>query len=90
MWPLRCSRGSAPSILSLGRLGLVPSPALAPCVVWDALILPRSCLETCDDTVEPQEAAEAADKEESALHCLWVDKFTPRRYMELLSDDVSS
>nr|XP_047916907.1 chromosome transmission fidelity protein 18 homolog [Anser cygnoides] len=50
----------------------------------------NSCLETCDDTVEPQEAAEAADKEESALHCLWVDKFTPRRYMELLSDDYTN
>lgn len=98
-WLLRGSGGSgcggdepAPSILSLGSLGLVPSPVLAPCVVWDVLILPRSCLETCDDTntTEPQEAAEAADKEESSLHCLWVDKFTPRRYMELLSDDVSS
>lgn len=98
-WLLRGSGGSgcggdepAPSILSLGSLGLVPSPVLAPCVVWDVLILPRSCLETCDDTntMEPQEAAEAADKEESSLHCLWVDKFTPRRYMELLSDDVSS
>ncbi|XP_035195375.1 chromosome transmission fidelity protein 18 homolog isoform X2 [Oxyura jamaicensis] len=50
----------------------------------------NSCLETCDDTVEPQEAAEAADKEESTLHCLWVDKFTPRRYMELLSDDYTN
>lgn len=29
-----------------------------------------------------------AAEEESASHCLWVDKFTPRRYMELLSDDV--
>uniref|UniRef100_A0A8C3D2P9 Chromosome transmission fidelity protein 18 homolog n=1 Tax=Cairina moschata TaxID=8855 RepID=A0A8C3D2P9_CAIMO len=36
------------------------------------------------------EAAEAADKEESSLHCLWVDKFTPRRYMELLSDDYTN
>ncbi|XP_068555435.1 chromosome transmission fidelity protein 18 homolog [Anas acuta] len=52
----------------------------------------NSCLETCDDTntAEPQEAAEAADKEESSLHCLWVDKFTPRRYMELLSDDYTN
>lgn len=52
----------------------------------------NSCLETCDDTntTEPQEAAEAADKEESSLHCLWVDKFTPRRYMELLSDDYTN
>lgn len=29
-----------------------------------------------------------AAQEESAPHCLWVDKFTPQRYMELLSDDV--
>lgn len=29
-----------------------------------------------------------AAEEESASHCLWVDKFMPRRYMELLSDDV--
>lgn len=29
-----------------------------------------------------------AAQEESASHCLWVDKFTPQRYMELLSDDV--
>lgn len=29
-----------------------------------------------------------AAEEEPAPHCLWVDKFTPRRYMELLSDDV--
>ncbi|KAI6076589.1 chromosome transmission fidelity protein 18-like protein [Aix galericulata] len=52
----------------------------------------NSCLETCDDTstTEPQEAAETADKEESSLHCLWVDKFTPRRYMELLSDDYTN
>lgn len=31
---------------------------------------------------------EPAAEEESASHCLWVDKFTPRRYIELLSDDV--
>ncbi|NXG66465.1 CTF18 protein, partial [Hemiprocne comata] len=34
--------------------------------------------------------AEPADEEEPALHCLWVDKFTPRRYMELLSDDYTN
>uniref|UniRef100_A0A8C0EYE2 Chromosome transmission fidelity factor 18 n=1 Tax=Bubo bubo TaxID=30461 RepID=A0A8C0EYE2_BUBBB len=34
--------------------------------------------------------AEPTDEEESALHCLWVDKFMPRRYMELLSDDYTN
>ncbi|NXM78068.1 CTF18 protein, partial [Serilophus lunatus] len=29
-------------------------------------------------------------EEEPASHCLWVDKFTPRRYMELLSDDYTN
>lgn len=29
-----------------------------------------------------------AAEEDPASHCLWVDRFTPRRYMELLSDDV--
>uniref|UniRef100_A0A8C9MTP1 ATPase AAA-type core domain-containing protein n=1 Tax=Serinus canaria TaxID=9135 RepID=A0A8C9MTP1_SERCA len=28
--------------------------------------------------------------EESESHCLWVDKFTPKRYMELLSDDYTN
>ncbi|NXI72017.1 CTF18 protein, partial [Anseranas semipalmata] len=50
----------------------------------------NSCLETSDETAEPHEKAEAADEEESTLHCLWVDKFTPRRYMELLSDDYTN
>ncbi|NXK51855.1 CTF18 protein, partial [Chauna torquata] len=50
----------------------------------------NSCLETSDETPEAHEEAEVADEEESALHCLWVDKFTPRRYMELLSDDYTN
>uniref|UniRef100_A0A8C7A2C8 Chromosome transmission fidelity protein 18 homolog n=1 Tax=Nothoprocta perdicaria TaxID=30464 RepID=A0A8C7A2C8_NOTPE len=29
-------------------------------------------------------------EEESASHCLWVDRFTPRRYTELLSDDYTN
>ncbi|NWW41265.1 CTF18 protein, partial [Panurus biarmicus] len=34
--------------------------------------------------------APAEEEEEPAAHCLWVDKFTPRRYMELLSDDYTN
>ncbi|NXY51398.1 CTF18 protein, partial [Ceuthmochares aereus] len=52
----------------------------------------NSCLENeaSTETPEPSEEAEPADEEESALHCLWVDKFTPRRYVELLSDDYTN
>ncbi|KGL85981.1 Chromosome transmission fidelity protein 18, partial [Charadrius vociferus] len=52
----------------------------------------NSCLEseTSAESPEPRGEAEPADEEESALHCLWVDKFTPRRYMELLSDDYTN
>ncbi|XP_068279462.1 chromosome transmission fidelity protein 18 homolog [Nyctibius grandis] len=52
----------------------------------------NSCLEseTSAESPEPSEEAELANEEESALHCLWVDKFTPRRYMELLSDDYTN
>ncbi|NWH46175.1 CTF18 protein, partial [Fregata magnificens] len=52
----------------------------------------NSCLqsETSVESLEPTGEAEPADEEESALHCLWVDKFTPRRYMELLSDDYTN
>lgn len=59
-------------------------------VVWAKSILSCSCLEseTSTKSPEPSRDAEPADEEESGLHCLWVDKFTPRRYMELLSDDV--
>ncbi|XP_009863378.1 PREDICTED: chromosome transmission fidelity protein 18 homolog, partial [Apaloderma vittatum] len=51
-----------------------------------------SCLESETDTKnpEPHGEAEPLDEEECALHCLWVDKFTPRRYMELLSDDYTN
>lgn len=74
---------------SLGSPGVIPNPALTPWVVWGKLILSCSCLEseTSSESPEPSEGAEPAE-EESALHCLWVDKFTPRRYLELLSDDV--
>ncbi|NWS53974.1 CTF18 protein, partial [Chunga burmeisteri] len=46
--------------------------------------------ETSAESPEPGGEAELADEEESTLHCLWVDKFTPRRYMELLSDDYTN
>ncbi|KAK2533628.1 Chtf18 [Columba guinea] len=42
------------------------------------------------ESPEPSRDMEPADEEESGLHCLWVDKFTPRRYMELLSDDYTN
>uniref|UniRef100_A0A8C0AV45 Chromosome transmission fidelity factor 18 n=1 Tax=Buteo japonicus TaxID=224669 RepID=A0A8C0AV45_9AVES len=44
---------------------------------------------TSTESPEPSEEAEPAE-EESAPHCLWVDKFTPRRYLELLSDDYTN
>ncbi|XP_062444111.1 chromosome transmission fidelity protein 18 homolog [Rhea pennata] len=53
----------------------------------------NTCLESqaSDETPKPSEDAEMADdEEESALHCLWVDRFTPRRYTELLSDDYTN
>lgn len=70
-------------------MGVIPSLAHTPWAVWDNLVLCR-CLEneTSAETPEPSEEVEPADEEEPALHCLWVDKFTPRRYIELLSDDV--
>ncbi|NXI35892.1 CTF18 protein, partial [Galbula dea] len=52
----------------------------------------NSCLEseTSTETPEPSKDVEAAAEEEPAVHCLWVDKFAPRRYMELLSDDYTN
>ncbi|XP_074742288.1 chromosome transmission fidelity protein 18 homolog isoform X2 [Strix uralensis] len=52
----------------------------------------NSCLEseTSAESPEPRGESEPTDEEESALHCLWVDKFMPRRYMELLSDDYTN
>ncbi|XP_061849220.1 chromosome transmission fidelity protein 18 homolog [Colius striatus] len=52
----------------------------------------NSCLEseTSTQSSEPSGEAELAPEEESAQHCLWVDKFTPRRYVELLSDDYTN
>ncbi|KAM6054227.1 chromosome transmission fidelity protein 18 homolog [Chlamydotis macqueenii] len=54
----------------------------------------NSCLEkeTGAESPEPNGEVEPAEEEEeeSALHCLWVDRFTPRRYIELLSDDYTN
>ncbi|NXE71143.1 CTF18 protein, partial [Calcarius ornatus] len=41
------------------------------------------------ESPDPSMDTAPAAQEEPASHCLWVDKFTPQRYMELLSDDVS-
>ncbi|XP_048818142.1 chromosome transmission fidelity protein 18 homolog isoform X1 [Lagopus muta] len=47
----------------------------------------NSSLETGDEaTVQPGDMIE----EEPTPHCLWVDKFAPRRYIELLSDDYTN
>ncbi|EMP36892.1 Chromosome transmission fidelity protein 18 like protein [Chelonia mydas] len=47
--------------------------------------------EAGNETPEPNEETDGADdEEESALHCLWVDRFTPRHYTELLSDDYTN
>ncbi|NXE98803.1 CTF18 protein, partial [Menura novaehollandiae] len=42
------------------------------------------------ESPDPGGNTDPAAEEESSLHCLWVDKFTPRRYMELLSDDYTN
>ncbi|XP_075755921.1 chromosome transmission fidelity protein 18 homolog [Pelodiscus sinensis] len=43
------------------------------------------------EALEANEETDGADDEdESALHCLWVDRFMPRRYTELLSDDYTN
>ncbi|RLV89598.1 hypothetical protein DV515_00014812 [Chloebia gouldiae] len=49
-----------------------------------------SCLgsEPSSESPDPSVDTAPAAQEESASHCLWVDKFSPQRYMELLSDDV--
>ncbi|KFO95522.1 Chromosome transmission fidelity protein 18, partial [Calypte anna] len=52
----------------------------------------NSCLESESSTQSPEPHGEGdpGAEEESALHCLWVDKFTPQRYMDLLSDDYTN
>ncbi|XP_063171230.1 chromosome transmission fidelity protein 18 homolog isoform X2 [Candoia aspera] len=49
--------------------------------------------ETQDEAPVPnggEESSGRLDVEASALHSLWVDQFTPRRYVELLSDDYTN
>ncbi|XP_068886139.1 chromosome transmission fidelity protein 18 homolog [Aphelocoma coerulescens] len=52
----------------------------------------NSCLgsEPSNESPDPSMDTDPAAEEESASHCLWVDKFMPRRYMELLSDDYTN
>ncbi|XP_032086107.1 chromosome transmission fidelity protein 18 homolog isoform X2 [Thamnophis elegans] len=37
-----------------------------------------------------EESGDRSEAEASAQHALWVDQFTPRRYVELLSDDYTN
>ncbi|NWI51279.1 CTF18 protein, partial [Calyptomena viridis] len=46
--------------------------------------------EPSTESLEPGGDTGLGAEEESASHCLWVDKFTPRRYIELLSDDYTN
>ncbi|NWR26323.1 CTF18 protein, partial [Emberiza fucata] len=46
--------------------------------------------EPSTESPDPSMDTAPAAQEESAPHCLWVDKFTPQRYMELLSDDYTN
>ncbi|XP_006897521.1 PREDICTED: chromosome transmission fidelity protein 18 homolog [Elephantulus edwardii] len=41
-------------------------------------------------TRAPEEVPEAAEGQDTAQHCLWVDEFAPRQYTELLSDDFTN
>ncbi|KAL2298846.1 hypothetical protein Nmel_014452, partial [Mimus melanotis] len=52
----------------------------------------NSCLgsEPSAESPDPSMDTDPAAEEEPASHCLWVDKFTPQRYMELLSDDYTN
>ncbi|XP_064582324.1 chromosome transmission fidelity protein 18 homolog isoform X1 [Zonotrichia leucophrys gambelii] len=52
----------------------------------------NSCLgsEASTESPDPSMDTAPAAQEEPASHCLWVDKFTPQRYMELLSDDYTN
>ncbi|XP_071427544.1 chromosome transmission fidelity protein 18 homolog [Pithys albifrons albifrons] len=52
----------------------------------------NSCLgsKPSAESLEPGGDMDLAAEEEPAPHCLWVDKFTPRRYIELLSDDYTN
>ncbi|NXO81786.1 CTF18 protein, partial [Sitta europaea] len=48
----------------------------------------NSCLGSEPSAESPDPSLDT--EEESESHCLWVDKFTPRRYLELLSDDYTN
>ncbi|XP_053813966.1 chromosome transmission fidelity protein 18 homolog [Vidua chalybeata] len=52
----------------------------------------NSCLGSEPSAESPDASMDTAPaaQEEPASHCLWVDKFTPQRYMELLSDDYTN
>ncbi|XP_058705580.1 chromosome transmission fidelity protein 18 homolog isoform X2 [Poecile atricapillus] len=52
----------------------------------------NSCLgsEPSAESPDPSMDTDPSAEEESESHCLWVDKFTPRRYVELLSDDYTN
>ncbi|NWX23294.1 CTF18 protein, partial [Aegotheles bennettii] len=51
----------------------------------------NSCLEGETSAESPEQSREEEPaEEESGLHSLWVDKFTPRCYIELLSDDYTN
>ncbi|NXS32090.1 CTF18 protein, partial [Pomatostomus ruficeps] len=51
-----------------------------------------SCLgsEPGAESPDPSPDTDPGAEEDPESHCLWVDKFTPRRYMELLSDDYTN
>ena len=44
------------------------------------------------EELEPlvEELATDKDEEKAAQHVLWVEKYTPKYFTELLSDDVST
>lgn len=59
------------------------SPAFALSALLSCLVSSGS-----DAFVEPESGEDAEDAEGPACR-LWVDRFSPRHYTELLSDDVS-
>ncbi|NWR41163.1 CTF18 protein, partial [Regulus satrapa] len=42
------------------------------------------------ESPDPSTDTAPAAQQESASHCLWVDKFMPRSYIDLLSDDYTN
>ncbi|KAJ6653729.1 hypothetical protein lerEdw1_008755 [Lerista edwardsae] len=48
-------------------------------------------METTEPSKEEEEESNGrAEEDASSLHSLWVDRFTPRHYIELLSDDYTN